>query len=125
MYARSYDTHTSEESTLRTLPSGYSGVAFENEATEPPPPMAHAPCDVPVPEEEETVAAGLFSSLCGRIPFLQKIKFPAIQRLSVGSLFSDTEDFLLIGLFLLLLLSKEGDPLCAVAVAVLFFTGKF
>lgn len=125
MYARSYDTHTGEEGAARALPSGYSGIAFENEAIEPSP-QPHAPCEPCAPQEEEqTAAAGLFSPPHGRIPFLDKLKFPALQGLSLGTLFSDTEDFLLIGLFLLLLLSKEGDPLCAVAVAVLFFSGKF
>ena len=125
MYARSYDAHTAEESTPRTLPSGYSGVAFENEAIEPPS-EPHTPCETCAPQEEEqAAAAGLFSSLHGRIPFLDKLKFPIPQGLSFGAFFSETEDFLLIGLFLLLLLSKEGDPLCSVAVAVLFFTGKF
>ena len=124
MYARSYDTHPSEEN-IHALPCGYSGNAFEN--TPPAPlkePTAPNACEACTAKEERTAEAGIFASLRGRIPLLDKIKIPALQRLSFDTLFSDTEDFLLIGLFLLLLFSKEGDPLCAVAVAILFFSGK-
>ncbi len=127
MYARSYEKSTHEEEPLRTLPSGYSGVAFESEAAElaPPPPQ-----DIPigaeqsVPAARETAEAGIFSSLLTRIPFLQRIKRPFGEKFPLREWFSDTEDLLLLGLALLLLLSKEGDPLCAVAVLILFLTGK-
>lgn len=125
MYARSYEKNAFEEEVQRTLPSGYSGVAFESEAAEPPPQN-----DLPIRTEEstpvggDTAEAGIFSSLLTRIPFLQRIKLPFGDKISLGGWFSDTEDLLLLGLALLLLLSKEGDPLCAVAVLILLFSGK-
>lgn len=126
MYARSYEKSTYEEEPIRTLPSGYSGVAFESEAAEPPPP----PDDIAlrgeecVPAAQEATEVGSFASLLTRIPFLQRIKLPFGEKFSIGGWFSDTEDLLLIGLALLLLFSKEADPLCAVAVLILFFLGK-
>ncbi len=125
MYARSYEKNAFEEEVQRTLPSGYSGVAFESEAAEPP-----QQDDIvlrreeSVPTAQEATEAGGFSSLLTRIPFLQRIKLPFGEKFSFGGWFSDTEDLLLLGLALLLLLSKEGDPLCAVAVLILFFSGK-
>ena len=124
MYARSYEKNTFEEEPQRTLPSGYSGVAFESEAALPPPPDTGAPAEESLPASGEAVDAGIFSTLLTRIPFLQRIKLPAFEKFSFGNWFSDTEDLLLLGLFLLLLFSKEGDPLCAVAVLILFFSGK-
>ncbi len=126
MYARSYEKNMFEEEPQRTLPSGYSGVAFESEAALPPPPQpdTEANAEESLPASGETAEAGIFSSLFTRIPFLQRIKLPAFEKFPLGNWFSDTEDLLLLGLFLLLLLSKEGDPLCAVAVLILFFAGK-
>ncbi len=128
MYARSYEKSTHEEE-ARPLPMGYSGVAFESEAAEPPPapdpsiPIA-AQTETYTEQEEKTASVGIFSSLSERIPFLQKIKLPFGERFSFGSAFSDTEDLLLLGLALLLFFSKEGDSLCALAVLILFLTGK-
>ena len=130
MYARSYEKNTREEEGTRILPSGYSGVAFESEPAETPAPEMHCPKPEPLAacapapcedtcEEEDGPAA-----LPWRIPFLQKIKIPHAEGFSLGSLFSDTEDLLLLGMFLLLLFSKEGDFLCAAAILILFFTGK-
>ena len=50
--------------------------------------------------------------------------FPEGRGGLLGSLFSDTEDILLLGIFLLLLLSKEGDTLCAIAVLILLISDK-
>ena len=125
MYARSYEKNACEEEVQRTLPSGYSGVAFESEAAEPPPPNDPSiPTEESTPVSGNTAEPGIFSSLLTRIPFLQRIKLPFGEKFSLGGWFSDTEDLLLLGLALLLLFSKEGDPLCAVAVLILFFSGK-
>ena len=127
MYARSYEKNTQEEE-MRPLPMGYSGVAFESEAAEPPPPIPEpsipTAAEASAPLESESASAGVFPSFLSHIPFLQKIKLPFLERPSFGSLFSDTEDLLLLGLALLLLFSKEGDSLCAIAVLILLFTGK-
>ena len=127
MYARSYEKNTSEEE-IRPLPMGYSGVAFENAAADPPSPAPEPSMPITAEEnaqsENESVAASIFSPLLSHIPVLQKIKLPFAQRSPLGSLLSDTEDLLLLGLALLLLFSKEGDSLCAIAVLILLFSGK-
>lgn len=126
MYARSYEKSVGEAEPIRTLPSGYSGVAFESEAAEPPPPQNDLSINAEesAPVSSDAAEAGIFSSLLTRIPLLQRIKLPFGEKFHLGGWFSDTEDLLLIGLALLLLLSKEGDPLCAVAVLILFFSGR-
>ncbi len=118
MYARSYEKSTCEAEDMRTLPSGYCGVAFEDEGEVPP---AHgSPCEKPKGPSERS---GPLSHLLSKIPFLQRMH-PGEDSLFT-SLFSSTEDFLLIGIFLLLLLSKEGDPLCAAVILILFLSDKF
>ncbi len=120
MYARSYEKNAyAAEEEARTLPSGYCGVAFEGEG-EPPPAAPETVCVEGEGKTEEPSPVSLFFS---KLPFLQKLR-PREGSL-VSSFFSSTEDILLIGIFLLLLLSKEGDPLCAVAVLILFFSDKF
>ena len=125
MYARSYEKSTNEEES-RPLPMGYSGIAFESEAAEPPPsaPELSNPITAEANASAESAEAGIFFPLLSRIPFLQKIKLPFPEHSPFGSLFSDTEDLLLLGLALLLIFSKEGDSLCAIAVLILFLTGK-
>lgn len=117
MYARSYENLTQAQD-VRPLPSGYSGVTFESEDEAPPAEQVSLPLDGKCEPKEERP----FSSLFSKIPFLQRL-MPQQGGL-FGSLFADTEDILLLGLFLLLLLSKDGDPLCAVAILILFFSDK-
>jgi hypothetical protein len=121
MYARSYEKNGYEEAAPH-LPSGYRGTAFEQE-----------PCEeATAPLTEESVPASLLGASgegAGPLAFLEKL-LPLKRLLPVGkggffgSLFSDAEDILLLGILLLLLFSKEGDPLCAVAVLVLLISGK-
>lgn len=111
MYARSYDRDCAEEE-ARVLPGGYSGTAFESET-------AAEPITAEEPKGEEEAPASLLS----HIPFLDRF-IKGGRGSPLGGLFTDTEDLILLGLFLLLLLSKEGDPLCAIAVLILFFSDK-
>lgn len=113
MYARSYDRDGAEEE-ARVLPGGYGGTAFESETV-----AAAEPIRAEEPAKEEAAPASLFS----RVPFLDRF-MKGGKGSPLGGLFSDTEDLILLGLFLLLLLSKEGDPLCAIAVLILFFSDK-
>ena len=122
MYARSYEKNQNDIEEARALPNGYHGVAFECAEDTPPHPEAEAEAaSAPLSEEAETASpVSLFFS---KNPFLQKLHSPKGNLL--GSLFANTEDIFLIGLFLLLLLSKEGDTLCAVAILILLFSDKF
>ena len=111
---------TENKEDLRTLPSGYHGVAFENETAQPPPDV---PCEEIGDMQEKAEATSAPASAFCHIPFLQKLSFGKAGGL-FGSLLSNTEDALLLGLFLLLLLSGEGDPLCAVAILIIFLSDK-
>ena len=119
MYARSYEKNCGEAEEQRALPSGYRGIAFDNENE--PSAEAQAPCKDECDGAQPSAAPK--SLLLSRLPFLWRLR-PQEGSL-LGSLFSDTEDFLLIGIFLLLLFSKEGDPICAIAILILFFSDKF
>ena len=61
--------------------------------------------------------------------YVNQLEYPHIpyptSGFSLGSLFSEGEDLLLIGIFIFLLFSREGDPLCAAAILILFFSDKF
>ena len=121
MYARSYEKNDYEQGTP-PLPSGYHGVAFEHEEEKECAPPSEPPC-IPAggaPRCEENAPL----SFLDRFLPLKRI-FPEGKSGFFGSLFSETEDILLIGIFLLLLFSKEGDPLCAVAVLILLISDKF
>ena len=116
MYARSYEANEPLASAV-ALPSDYHGVAFEKEEERALPTEEECTPAVAEATEEKSVLASFF----GRI-------WPKGRMHREGSLFSsllsDTEDILLLGIFLLLLLSKEGDPLCAAAVLILFISDK-
>ncbi|MBQ8268923.1 MAG: hypothetical protein IKA53_00850 [Clostridia bacterium] len=119
MYARSYEKNDYEQAP--PLPSGYRGTAFENEGIEEMGAGAQEsiPASAPCEKKEEA----------GPLSFLDKIFPKGRMRFAekgglFGALLSDTEDILLLGVFLLLLLSKEGDPLCAVAVLILLISDK-
>lgn len=121
MYARSYEKNEFSED-VQPLPSGYRGVAFERETEENEPPSAPA---------HENAEAVMTSSGAINSPLSFFNRFLPLRRLwpegkggMLGSFFSDTEDILLLGIFLLLLLSKEGDTLCAVAVLILLISDK-
>ena len=103
------------------LPSGYHGGAFEREEAKECAPPNEPPC----------IQVGGASKSEGGAPLALLDRILPIKRLLTvgrggffGSLFSETEDILLLGIFLLLLLSKEGDPLCAVAVLILLISDK-
>ena len=119
MYARSYEKNDYEEAPA--LPSGYRGTAFEHELGEPcaPAPDESISASAPYTERESTGALSFLERL---IPI--KRMLPEGRSGLFGSLFSDAEDILLLGIFLLLLFSKEGDTLCAIAVLFLLISDK-
>ena len=121
MYARSYGESTHEEESARTLPCGYHGTAFETEERETAPPSEI--CAVDCIKECEEEKPRLLDSIFAHLPFFKE-KGKPFGGFSLGSLFSEGEDLLLIGIFIFLLVSREGDPLCAAAILILFFSDK-
>jgi hypothetical protein len=122
VYARSYGESTHEEESARALPCGYRGTAFEVEERETAPPSEI--CESDCKKECEEEKPRLLESAFAHLPFFKE-KGKPFGGFSLGSLFSEGEDLLLIGIFIFLLLSRESDPLCAAAVLILFFSDKF
>ncbi len=121
MYARSYEKNGLTEG-APPLPSDYRGVAFEREnETEA---ISAPPTEESIPVIKPTDARNsVLPSLLDRFLPIKRL-LPKGGDGWLTSLFSETEDILLLGIFLLLLLSKEGDTLCAIAVLILLISDK-
>ena len=136
MYTRSY--YPEEEKV--NVPENYDGYAFsENEQISERPhneeplkedstPPLRAPWDTPKEDINKTVkeamaqtheSEGVVAKLFGRLPFNNL--FSGLDFFKKGFTSFGTEEILIIGVALFLLLSKGGDKECAVMLLLLLF----
>ncbi len=125
MYTRSYTAGVDQPA---TLPENYDGTAFQQSAAEVFPDPVREDAEHPAQRAEPAGAFGSRSQKGGG-------KFPSLSEIPIlGSLFRGqrwrdggflssigTEELLIIGLALFLLLSKDGDPECALMLILLLF----
>ena len=135
MYTRSYFP---EEERIN-VPENYDGSAFGGEGMDAglanvQPSVAEpkiSPQDIPTfseetadaekPQEERTESAGIFGSLFSKLPFGNILQGGIGNFLKLDKFRFGSEEILLIGIELFLLLSKDGDKECAVMLLLLLF----
>jgi hypothetical protein len=132
MYTRAY--YPEEEKI--NVPENYDGNAFSEESVKENPTFQkeeaiplHAPWDNPPPEkmrDEESEAVmgkpkneGVFGTIFKRLPISNL--FGGFGSLKNGLSDIGTEEILIVGVALFLLLSKGGDKECAVMLLLLLF----